>query len=585
MRKRIVSFLLVIVLIATFLPALPVSVRAAGDEVDEFAASFRDAVEMGLREKTIFTTHPDVNALLIDLFLRYPELHHYYDGCTYLTYPDHKEVTVNFRNLHHPISDIWVADSLDEAGYYLKKGVEEGRAEIYLNLPGSDILGTLDAVFARYPVLYHYYDGCSYIQYDGRGEVTVNLKNLQDPIREIPVVDSDADLFAVIALGLSEVRTDVKFVIGNGYNFSEAVIDEIFSQLQLHYHLAYMGYHGWGTSYVCNENAGVYDYQLTFRYFYDQSPETIRQWRNETESVALYLAGTLFAQDMPDYMKVLRVHDWIINNTRYNIENMDEVGNHVAYGALVKGSCVCMGYAEAAILLLQAAGVETRYVSGDGIGSDGSRESHAWNAVKLGGDWYMLDITWDDPVMSDNSNVLNYNYFNVTSAQLAKDHEWDWASAPQCDGTLYTADYVHRSVQNDTAVYSDYDASTLMTQQKARDHFLALVNQITVALPPEPAQPVQPDTTPVVPEPGPAVDPMPEVQPTVPKPTNPKPVVDPKPSGEEKGGGLWIILVAVVLLGGGGGAAFFIIRKKREEAYVPQSYRQSYGLDNLPKRY
>ena len=595
MRKRIFSVILLILFFFPLMLSAVPQAQAAGDLADEFAREFRSAVERDLAQVMIDTKHPDVQSLLDDVFVRYPELYHFYDGASWITYSDHAQINVKFKNLHHAFSEICVADSLDSAAYYLRAAIEQGRGEVYINLPGTDFNAAMDEIFRRYPVLFHYYSQASWFTYQNRMEVTLTLKNLQDDFSDIPVVDSDEDLFAVIALGLAELNKEIHFIFANGYTYSEEALARIFSELQLQYHLAYMGHHGWGSSYLYNEAAGVYDYTFTFNYFYDLDAETIRQWRNETEQVALSLAGSLFARDMPDYLKLLLIHDWIINNTRYNIENMEEVGNHTAYGVLVKGSSVCMGYAEAANLLLQAAGIETRYVSGFGINASGHRESHAWNAVKLDGDWYMLDITWDDPVTSDNSNVLRYDYFNVTSAQLAKDHEWDYSTAPQCNGTFYNASYVQQLAQNDTMYYTDYDASTLMTQQKAKQYFQSLLNQIPLVLPQQPVIPVEtqpvyqdpiPETIPAIdPDPIPATNPVNEPQPTIPAETRPNPVIEPAPQQREGGGG-WIILVVIVLIvSGGGSAAFLIVRKKRQDAYTSRKYEQPFGLDNLPKRY
>ena len=45
-------------------------------------------------------------------------------------------------------------------------------------------------------------------------------------------------------------------------------------------------------------------------------------------------------------------------------------------------------------------------------------ENHIWNAVYLDGNWYHLDLTWDDPVTSDKSDVLEYNFFLITTDEL-----------------------------------------------------------------------------------------------------------------------------------------------------------------------
>lgn len=57
---------------------------------------------------------------------------------------------------------------------------------------------------------------------------------------------------------------------------------------------------------------------------------------------------------------------------------------------LLKRKCVCAGYADILRNALAMVGIESRYVSGKA-----SDEAHAWNKVKLDGEWYNTDITWD----------------------------------------------------------------------------------------------------------------------------------------------------------------------------------------------
>ena len=53
--------------------------------------------------------------------------------------------------------------------------------------------------------------------------------------------------------------------------------------------------------------------------------------------------------------------------------------------------------------------MEVRYVTG------WAGEAHAWNIVKVDGQWYHLDTTWNDPVFSasagDMSDYVSYKYF------------------------------------------------------------------------------------------------------------------------------------------------------------------------------
>ena len=64
---------------------------------------------------------------------------------------------------------------------------------------------------------------------------------------------------------------------------------------------------------------------------------------------------------------------------------------------------------------------------------------HAWNQVRLDGEWYCVDVTWDDPiVLGAVSEQAAHRYFNVTSDFMRETkHFWDGESVPEAEGTLY----------------------------------------------------------------------------------------------------------------------------------------------------
>lgn len=99
------------------------------------------------------------------------------------------------------------------------------------------------------------------------------------------------------------------------------------------------------------------------------------------------------------------IHDKLLNDVTYdydacnNDSSYDRAYN--AYGALVSNStgkphyAVCDGYTQAYIYLLQQVGIEAVYLCGlAGAGDD--MGSHAWTIVRIDGNWYEVDVTWDD---------------------------------------------------------------------------------------------------------------------------------------------------------------------------------------------
>lgn len=138
--------------------------------------------------------------------------------------------------------------------------------------------------------------------------------------------------------------------------------------------------------------------------------------------------------DMTAGQKELAIHDWMIDHTAYDEEHSTPNHNH-PYGLLVEGTAVCMGYANTFQLFMDLLDIPCITVTGVG---------HAWNLVQLDGDWYAVDVTWDDPLGSyvdvpAANEKEHHRYFNVTSDLLRETgHEWDPEGVPEATGTRWT---------------------------------------------------------------------------------------------------------------------------------------------------
>lgn len=120
-----------------------------------------------------------------------------------------------------------------------------------------------------------------------------------------------------------------------------------------------------------------------------------------------------------DYKKELIIHDEIINQVQYSFDNTGNPSTdkwaHSIVGVFDTNykKVVCEGYAKAFQLLMNACGIECIYIPGTVNGA-----GHGWNKVNLDGNWYNVDVTWDDPTSGNGTPVLSHNYFNVTDAQF-----------------------------------------------------------------------------------------------------------------------------------------------------------------------
>ena len=147
--------------------------------------------------------------------------------------------------------------------------------------------------------------------------------------------------------------------------------------------------------------------KLEFKKYY--TDEDIEKLVKEVDT--LYL--TLYkAEDTPTN-NIKRIHNYIINNTKYDSQRAElgvlDYKSNIAYGALLEGYAVCGGYSDAMELFLEKMNIKNFKVAST---------DHVWNALYLDNLWLNLDLTWDDPVVSDGSDYLDDSYFLINTDTL-----------------------------------------------------------------------------------------------------------------------------------------------------------------------
>ena len=115
--------------------------------------------------------------------------------------------------------------------------------------------------------------------------------------------------------------------------------------------------------------------------------------------------------DSSQYEKALWLHDWLLDQLEY--ENTLKWSS--AESALTRELGTCQSYESAYAKLLTAAGIENSETRD-------TYDGHTWNAMKLDGQWYQTDCTWDDS--SDNwySFDQRHLYFGLTDELMAIAH-------------------------------------------------------------------------------------------------------------------------------------------------------------------
>ena len=222
------------------------------------------------------------------------------------------------------------------------------------------------------------------------------------------------DIYDRILSALVEVNNKVDIPISASIN-SDLVFSIWSEVLQDHPELFY----------AYNFSYSYYGYTVGYYYPKKQIQEMQAIFEQKVNGIVQKVIKT----DSTPWENELRIHDYIVNNTKYNIDglNNDSLTNidFSAYGILVNGTGVCEGYSKAMQLLLQKAGIECKRISG--LTTMGP---HDWNLVKIEDQWFHVDVTWDDPV--PDKGYHRYHYYNQCESVMKKDHTyWDTSLYPE----------------------------------------------------------------------------------------------------------------------------------------------------------
>ncbi len=220
------------------------------------------------------------------------------------------------------------------------------------------------------------------------------------------------------------------------------------------------------------KDSSVYEISLemkVYEYFsYKMSLDKYVNSLNESADKIVAEANKLSSE----FEKARYVHDYLVNNAFYDNDTLEQANKAVhspeadliytSYGCLVNGGTVCAGYAKAYQLVLNRLGIECAYVIGDAGGP------HAWNCVKLDGNYYLTDVTWNDK--DDKYKTVIYDYYNIPDSLMGKDHtpDIDLFTLPKCNelkANYYYGNYSDYFLKT----YSLKEASRIINAQQAND--------------------------------------------------------------------------------------------------------------------
>ncbi|MBE6657191.1 MAG: hypothetical protein E7604_01995 [Ruminococcaceae bacterium] len=144
-------------------------------------------------------------------------------------------------------------------------------------------------------------------------------------------------------------------------------------------------------------------------------------------TAALHELLTGVDENWSDYEKVLYLHDLLVVRYVYD----ETLGSFDALSLLTGGRGVCQAYTLVMQALLNTLGIENSRVTSEEM-------NHTWNLVRLNGNWYHLDVTWDDP-QYDQYGQVHHTYFLKSDAYMLKHEHYGWSSfePKTCTDTRY----------------------------------------------------------------------------------------------------------------------------------------------------
>lgn len=129
---------------------------------------------------------------------------------------------------------------------------------------------------------------------------------------------------------------------------------------------------------------------------------------------------------MTDEEKIKALHDYIINNTKYDTNKSNDLGSEYdsarILGVLYDHYSICSGYTDVMAVMLEKLEIPNFKIAS---------ATHIWNAVYLNDSWLHLDLTWDDPVSASGRDILDHSYFLIDDETLTtldekiKEHIYD----------------------------------------------------------------------------------------------------------------------------------------------------------------
>ena len=165
-------------------------------------------------------------------------------------------------------------------------------------------------------------------------------------------------------------------------------------------------------------------YVVDVYFEYDMTPAEREAASALYESELAYIVS-LVPENLSEAERALFVHDYLVANYAYDpTETIYDV-----YRLFRTRTGVCQAYALAYTAILRELGMESVLAVSSDMG-------HAWNVVKVDGEWYHVDLVYDDPQPDRCGRVL-HEFFLLTDDEIREKEHAEWECAVTCTSGAY----------------------------------------------------------------------------------------------------------------------------------------------------
>lgn len=226
-------------------------------------------------------------------------------------------------------------------------------------------------------------------------------------------VTSESELVDLIHDSLLNLNTDVTFEVSGNWFDADVLYRAVFDKVHDVYMIDAFGLYAYVASWTTN-GAGNLVYSLQFEFIDDCSVDEIRDMRQKIEDRCKEIVRDLDLANKTDYEKIVAIDQFLCDNVYYPNEPYI-AQDHTPYGTLFSGRAVCEGYARTVKILCDLCGMDCYYVVGY-CNNDPINGGHGWNLVKVDGDYYQLDVTWNDASASKDYLLVTDDFMTLSRA-------------------------------------------------------------------------------------------------------------------------------------------------------------------------